>query len=92
MIMNDEDILFQLSREQLVYLIKQLEYSQNLITDICVEESKCHIPSDKAVDKIRTCIYNMPCENDAVALRAYIDMKMGKISASECRKIMGLKG
>lgn len=81
--------LFQLSKEQLVYLIGQFNNSELLIGEICVEESKCHIDSDKAVDKIRGYIYYIP-SNNAEELKAYIDMKMNKISIKEYRKIIGL--
>lgn len=85
-----KEILNQLSKEQLIYLIEQLTRSQNLITEICVDESKCHISSDKAIDKIRDYIYCMPDGYNVTEIKAEIDVKMGKISVSECRKIMGL--
>lgn len=86
-----KEMLNQLSKEQLIYLIEQLTHSQFLIGETCVDESKCHIDSDKAVDKIRGYIYDMPSSYSATELRAYIDVKMGKISVSEYKKIMGLE-
>lgn len=86
----DKEALNQLSKEQLIYLIEQLDRSQFLITEACVDESKCHISSDKAVDKIRSYIYDMPSMCNVTNLKAYIDMKMNKISMSEYRKIIGL--
>jgi hypothetical protein len=82
-------ILKGLSKEQLIFLLEQFERSSSLITEVCVEESKCHISSDKAVDEIRRYIYHLPSENNVIDLKAFIDMKMGKISALQCRKIMG---
>lgn len=86
-----KEILGQLSKEQLIYLVEQLAHSQFLIGETCVEESKMHIDSDKAVDKIRGYIYRMPSAYDATELKAYIDMKMNKISESEYLKIIGLE-
>lgn len=86
----DKEALNQLSKEQLIYLIEQLDRSQFLITEACVDESKCHVNSDKAVDKIRSYIYDMPSMCNVTNLKAYIDMKMNKISMSEYRKIIGL--
>lgn len=87
---HDKEILSQLSKEQLIYLIEQLNRSQFLISETCVDESKCHIDSGKAVDKIRSYIYDMPSMCNASNLKAYIDMKMDKISVSEYRKIIDL--
>ena len=84
-----KEILNQLSKEQLIYLIEQLNNSQYIIGEICVDESKCHIDSDKAVDKIRGYIYYIP-SNNAEELKAYIDMKMNKISVEDYKKIIGL--
>ena len=87
---HDKEILSQLSKEQLIYLIEQLNYSQFLISETCVDESKCHIDSDKAIDKIRGYIYQMPNMYNVEELKSYIDMKMKKISAKEYREIIGL--
>ena len=85
-----EETLKQLSKEQLIYLIEQLDYSQALIGEVCVDESKMHISSDKAVEKIHGYICHMPSMYNATHLKAYIDMKMDKISVAEYRKIIGL--
>lgn len=90
MIKAHKEQLNHLSKEQLIYLIEQLNHSQFLIGEICVDESKRHITSDKAVDKIRKCIYYVPSMLRMEDLSAYLDMKMGKISALEYRKIIGL--
>lgn len=88
---HQKEVLNQLSKEQLIYLIEQLNRSQFLISEVCVDESKWHIDSDKAVDKIRDYIYDMPSLYNVIDLKAYIDMKMDKISVSEYRKIIGLE-
>lgn len=87
---SEKDVLNELSKEQLIYLIEQLHRSQCLISETCVDESKMHISSDKAVNKIRDYIYQMPSLYDATELKAYIDMKMEKITVIEYRKIIGL--
>lgn len=90
MIEYEKKVLNELSKEQLIYLIEQLYNSQFLISEVCVEESKRHIGSDKAIDEISDYIYHMPSMYNATELKAYIDMQMGKISVSEYRKIIGL--
>ena len=85
---HEKQLLNELSKEQLIYLIDQLYHSQTLISEVCVNESKRHIDSDKAVDKIRDYLYRMPGLYDATEVKAYIDMKLGKISDKEYRNIV----
>ena len=85
-----KEILNEFSKEQLIYLIEQFYYSQFLISEVCVDESKCHISSEDAVEKIRSYLYNMPKTYNGNDFKALIDMKMGKITVDECRKILGL--
>ena len=87
---SEKAVLNELSKEQLIYLIEKMDKSLFLISEVCVDESKWHITSDKAVDKIRDYIYQMPGLYDATEVKAYLDMKMEKISAEEYRKIIGL--
>ena len=87
---HKKQILSELSKEQLIYLIEQLYHSQFLISYVLVDESKKHIDSDKAMDKIRGYMYDMPNLYNATELKAYIDMKMKKISIEEYRKIIGI--
>ena len=88
---HNKEILSQLDKEQLIYLIEQLNDSQFLIGETCVDVSKCHIDSDAAIGKIHEYIYRMPSMYNATELGAYIDMKMGKISALKYRRIIGLE-
>ena len=81
----------QLSKEQLIYLISELDNSQFLISEVCVDESKMHISSDKAVRKIREYIYYVPYRHNIEHLKAYIDVKIGKISELEFLRIIGLE-
>lgn len=85
-----KEILNQLSKDQLIYLIEQFYHSQFLISETCVDESKCHISSENAVQKIRSYLYDMPDTYNVDNFKALIDMKMGKITDDEYRKIIGL--
>lgn len=86
---QNKKILNELSKEQLIYLIEQLYHSQFLISEVLVDVSKSHIESDKAIRQIREYMYNMPSMNNTDELKAYIDMKLGKITVAEYRKMMG---
>lgn len=88
---NQKDVLRELRKEQLIYLIEQLYHSQFMISETCVEESKWHIESRDAVEKIRGHIYNMPSLYDVNEVSAYIDMKMGEISVEEYHKRIGIE-
>lgn len=85
-----KEILNELSKEQLIYLIEQYYYSQFLISEVCVEESKQHISSKRAIKKIRNCLYDMLITYNVDNFKAQIDLKMGKITVEEYRKIIGL--
>lgn len=85
-----KEILNQLSKDQLIYLIEQYYHSQFLISEICVDESKCHISSERAVKKIRNRLYDMPNTYNVDYFKAYLDYEMGKITIDEYRKILGL--
>ena len=85
-----KETLNELSKEQLIYLIEQYYHSQFLIGEACVEESKQHISSEQAVQEIREYLYGMPNTYNVDDFKAQIDLKMGKITTDECRKIMGL--
>ena len=85
-----KEILNELSKEQLIYLIEQFSHNQFLISETCVDESKCYISSENAVQKIRSYLYNMPSTYNIDNFKAQIDMKMGKITTDEYRNILGL--
>ena len=91
MTQHTKEILTTLSNEQLIYLIEQMHHSLAMICEVCVDESKCHIEPEVAVSKIRDYIYDMPSTYNETNLKAYIDMKMGKITPHEYRKILGLE-
>lgn len=85
-----KETLNELSKDQLIYLIEQYYYSQFLISETCVDESKCHISSENAVQKIRSYLYDMPNTYNVDNFKAHINLKMGKITVDEYRKILGL--
>ena len=85
-----KETLNKLSKDQLIYLIEQYYHSQFLIGEACVDESKCHISSENAVQKIRNYLYDIPNTYNVEHFKAQIDLKMDKITTDEYRKILGL--
>ena len=85
-----KETLNELSKDQLIYLIEQFYHSQFLIGEVCVEESKQHISSEMAIEKIRKYLYDMPSTYNMDNFKAQIDIGMGKITVDEYRKILGL--
>lgn len=79
-----------LSNEQLVYIIEQMYHSLFMISEACIDVSKCHITFREGIKRIRENIYILPCEYNETDLKAHIDMKMGKITREEYREIVGL--
>ena len=85
-----KEILNELSKDQLIYLIEQYYHSQRIISQICVDESKHHITSEKAVEEIRNKLFYVSLNSNTYYLQAYLDKQMGKITVDEYRKILGL--
>lgn len=87
-----EENLNACSKEQLIFLIDKYWNSMCNIGEICVKESKMHISSEKAINKIIEELGNLnfPFNSDSERLSAFIDYKMGKIKTSEYRKRLGL--
>lgn len=79
---HDKEVLHELSKEQLIYLIEQMKSSLCKIGEACVEESKGHRPSEKAVEDIRGYIFNMPSLIDSKKAKEAIDLmtKKGEIN------------
>ena len=84
----NKEILMALSKEQLIHIIDKCDHSLFLIGEVCVDESKMDISSDKAVEKIRKYIYDVPRCLDEKELKAEIDYEMGKITPKEYRQII----
>lgn len=87
MLLNKE-ALMTLSTEQLIHIIDKCDHSLFLISEVCVDESKMDISSDKAVEKIRNYMYDVPRCLDEKELKAEIDYEMGKITSKEYRRII----
>ena len=87
-----EENLNACSKEQLIFLIDKYWSSMCCIGEICVNESKMHISSENAVNKIIEELGNLnfPFSSNSERLLAFIDYKMGKIKTSEYRKRLGL--
>lgn len=87
-----EENLNACSKEQLIFLINKYWNSTCNIGEICVDESKMHISSEKAMNKIREELRSLDflfaCNSEI--LLAFIDYKMGKIKMAEYRKRLGL--
>lgn len=75
---HDKEVLQELSKKQLIYLIEQMKNSLCKIGEACVEESKGHRSSNDAVEDIRGYIFDMPSLVDAEKTKRAIDLMMEK--------------
>lgn len=75
---HQKEVLQELSKEQLIYLIEQMKSSLCKIGEACVEESKGRRPPEKAVEDIRGYIFNMPSLVNAERAKIEIDLMMEK--------------
>lgn len=75
---HDKEVLQELSKEQLIYLIEQMKSSLCKIGEACVEESKGHRTPEEAVEDIRGYIFDMPILVDAEKTKRAIDLMMEK--------------
>lgn len=73
---HDKEVLQELSKEQLVYLIEQMKSSLCKIGEACVEESKGHRTPEEAIEDIRGYIFNMPSLYDAERAKIEINFMM----------------
>ena len=82
--------LENLSKEQLIYIIDKFDHLYCTVSEICVSESKLHIESKEAVSKIRKQCYDIQFDVDIADenIGDYINMKLGKITPGELRKIV----
>ena len=82
--------LMKLDKEDLIQIILEVEHRDFLISETLVDESKLHIDSKKACEKIRDYmrktkyINNISDEN----LKPLIDLDNGRISYNEYRRIV----
>lgn len=88
---NDiKENLENLNKEQLIYIIDKFDHLYCTVSEICVSESKLHIESKEAVSKIRKQCYDIQFDVDIADenISDYINMKLGKITPGEFRKIV----
>lgn len=86
-----EENLNDCSKEQLIFLIDKYWNSMCIISEVCVDESKMHISSKRAVNEVRDECFDFPFSSNSKNFLAYLDYKMGKINISEYRKILGVE-
>ncbi len=75
---HEKEVLQELSKEQLIYLIEQMKSSLCKIGEACVEESKGHRTPEEAVEDIRGYIFDMPILVEAERAKREIDFMMEK--------------
>ncbi len=82
--------LENLSKEQLIYIIDRFNSFYNEVGEICVRESKMHLDSKKAVYEIRKLCNDIQYDVDIKGkhIGDLINMKLGKITSEEYRKIV----
>lgn len=75
---HDKEVLQELSKEQLIYLIEQMKSSLCKIGEACVSESKGHRTPEEAVEDIRGYIFDMPSLYNVERAKEEIDFMMEK--------------
>lgn len=90
--MISKKILNALTKEQLIFLINQYQHMEFIISEICVNESKQHIPSEQAIEKIRKELHNcnFPFYSSTEEFISLLDYKMGKITLDEYKERIGI--
>lgn len=90
--MISKKILNALTKEQLIFLINQYQHMEFLISEVCVNESKQHIPSEQVVEEIRKELRNcnFPFSNSIEEFISLLDYKMGKITLDEYKERIGI--
>lgn len=90
--MISKKILNALTKEQLIFLINQYQHMEFIISEICVNENKQHIPSEQAIEKIRKGLHNCnsPFCTFTEEFISLLDYKMGKITLDEYKERIGI--
>ena len=90
--MISKKILNALTKEQLIFLINQYQHISFIISEICVDESKRHISSEQAIEKIRKELRNcnFPSCVSIERFISYLDYKMDKITLGEYKERIGI--
>ena len=86
--MISKKILNALTKEQLIFLINQYQHMEFIISEICVNESKQHIPSEQTIEEIRKELRNcnLPFCTSIEEFISLLDYKMGKITLDEYKE------
>ena len=77
-----------MDKDQLIYLIDQYEHTIFQISETLVDESKWHIEPQTAIEKIRETLQKNQFSLRDEHLGDYINMRQGKITEEEWRKII----
>ncbi len=90
--MISKKILNALTKEQLIFLINQYQHVEFLISEVCVNESKQHIPSEQTVEEIRKELHNcnFPFCTSTEEFISLLDYKMDKITLGEYKERIGI--
>lgn len=90
--MISKKILNALTKEQLIFLINQYQNIEFIISEICVNESKQHIPSEQAIEEMRKELHNcnFPFYTSTEEFISLLDYKMGKITLGEYKERIGI--
>ena len=90
--MISKKILNALTKEQLIFLINQYQHMEFIISEISVNESKQHIPSEQTIEEIRKELHNcnFPFCTSAEEFISLLDYKMGKITLDEYKERIGI--
>ena len=85
-------ILISLTIEHLIFIINQYQHMEFLISEVCVNESKQHIPSEQAIEEIRKELRNcnLPFCTSTEEFISLLDYKMGKITLDEYKERIGI--
>ena len=73
---HEKEVLQELPKERLIYLIEQMKSSLCKIGEACVSESKGHRTPEEAVEDIRGYIFDMPILIDTKKAKEVIDLMM----------------
>lgn len=81
--------LEKLTKDQLIYLIREYDYAWFCIGETLVDQSKQHISDEYAFDKIRNYLYELDKLNPrSDRLELEIKLRKGEITPEEYRKIV----
>ncbi|MFR6667488.1 MAG: hypothetical protein ACLUQX_15275 [Thomasclavelia spiroformis] len=81
--------LDKLTRDDLIYLIREYDHTWSCIGETLVDQSKCHISDEYAIDKISSYLSEINRLNPrSNRLNLEIKLRKGEITPDEYRKIV----